>query len=184
IYYIFIYFCLFSLGVLWTMVHNISANFNCPKPYGYFRDPTNCTVFYRCVNSHPYFFTCYAGAVFDEIHDICTWPINVPECLTEYNDIPATTPPPPLPTTTTTTVPPETLRQTQGFIGQNVVSDTVVLKLPGEYIRDDSQCQFIQLTMNVILQALVQGSSSAKCQGGICAVPRIVVVCDPDYNYD
>ncbi|XP_014775569.1 uncharacterized protein LOC106872907 [Octopus bimaculoides] len=159
--------CIFVL--FWNMFHVINANFNCPKPYGYFRDPNNCTVFYRCVNSYPYFFTCQTGAVFDEIHDICTWPINVPECLTDDQHV-------------TTTLPPETIRPTRSSIGKKIVTDSIVLEIPSDYISDESQCKFIQLTLNVILQALVQGSSVTKCPDGICAVPRIEVVCNTDYK--
>ncbi|TRY78294.1 hypothetical protein TCAL_06895 [Tigriopus californicus] len=53
---------------------------------GFFRDPEDCTRFYRCVdlwgvgNYQVYTFSCPAGTVFDESVSVCNWPYLAAPC--------------------------------------------------------------------------------------------------------
>ena len=58
---------------------------SCPSA-GYFRDPADCTKFYRCVDEwgvgqyRAYAFVCPAGTVFDEAVSVCNWPFLAAPC--------------------------------------------------------------------------------------------------------
>ncbi|OQR74195.1 hypothetical protein BIW11_09233 [Tropilaelaps mercedesae] len=53
---------------------------------GFFRNPTNCHKFYRCVDFYQngqytiFHFDCPGGLVFDERISVCNWPQNSPPC--------------------------------------------------------------------------------------------------------
>lgn len=53
---------------------------------GFFRNPSDCNKFYRCVDPYQdgnyvvYEFDCPAGLVFDERYSVCNWPQNAPPC--------------------------------------------------------------------------------------------------------
>lgn len=50
------------------------SNFRCPGE-GFYRDPNDCTQFYRCTDTPRMFkFSCPYGLVFDEALGTCTWP--------------------------------------------------------------------------------------------------------------
>lgn len=58
------------------------------KKSGYFRNPSNCSKFYRCVNHDGdgksfkiYHFECPSGLIFDEVLSVCNWPDQAqPRC--------------------------------------------------------------------------------------------------------
>eukprot|EP00494_Astrolonche_serrata_P022700 UN22957 len=48
------------------------------KPNGaFFRDPSDCGTYYRCIGGNPLSFTCPAGLWFDEVITDCNFPFNV-----------------------------------------------------------------------------------------------------------
>ncbi|GAB6026657.1 hypothetical protein CHUAL_013063 [Chamberlinius hualienensis] len=61
--------------------------FRCPRD-GFFRHPTDCQRFFRCVSKHNqqqpiytiYEFQCPSGLNFDERHSVCNWPNVTPSC--------------------------------------------------------------------------------------------------------
>ncbi|KAG0417701.1 hypothetical protein HPB47_005406 [Ixodes persulcatus] len=62
------------------------AGFTCTRP-GHFRDPKDCTKFFRCVKYdsrvHDYtvfLFDCPAGLVFDDRIEVCNWPSWSDQC--------------------------------------------------------------------------------------------------------
>ncbi|KAG1670722.1 hypothetical protein GQR58_016716 [Nymphon striatum] len=63
-----------------------SGSITC-KDAGFFRDPSDCNKFYRCVDwsgerlSYTiFYFVCPVGLVFDDRFYICNWPHTVPSC--------------------------------------------------------------------------------------------------------
>merc|ERR1719391_1332222 len=46
------------------------------------RDPTDCSVFYKCNNDEKHKFSCPAGLVFNVDKSFCDWPDNV-KCIAE-----------------------------------------------------------------------------------------------------
>ena len=68
---------------------------------GFFRDPSDCTRFYRCIDSwggdnHQKFsFECPAGTVFDESVSVCNWPQHASPCGEAQPSPPSPPPPPP-----------------------------------------------------------------------------------------
>uniref|UniRef100_A0A182N7X5 Uncharacterized protein n=1 Tax=Anopheles dirus TaxID=7168 RepID=A0A182N7X5_9DIPT len=44
---------------------------------GFFRDPSNCSKFYRCVSGTKYDFSCASGLYFNEAITACDYPANV-----------------------------------------------------------------------------------------------------------
>lgn len=74
----------FSIILIWT----IESGFGqiCTQE-GFFRNPTNCKKFYRCVDLWQngreltiYHFNCPVGTVFDETVSICNWPQLAAPC--------------------------------------------------------------------------------------------------------
>jgi hypothetical protein len=49
------------------------SNFRCPGE-GFFRDPNNCGMFYRCTERQRFYFACPEGLYFDEELSTCNWP--------------------------------------------------------------------------------------------------------------
>ena len=72
---------------------------------GFFRDPSDCTRFYRCTdpwgagNYQKFPFECPAGTVFDEAVSVCNWPQLAAPCdespPSPPGPVPAPPPPPP-----------------------------------------------------------------------------------------
>ncbi|XP_013794837.1 dentin sialophosphoprotein-like [Limulus polyphemus] len=65
----------------------------CYEP-GFFRHPSNCSKFYRCVNTslegppyYIYFYECPKGLWFDESYYSCNWPYMVPSCNTDDSSV-------------------------------------------------------------------------------------------------
>ncbi|KAJ8682739.1 hypothetical protein QAD02_018531 [Eretmocerus hayati] len=69
----------------------------CPEPNGWYRNPTNCSEFYVCVNGNPVKFNCPEGLAYSEDTKICDYPEKV--------DCKGAAAPRPLPSTTTTEAP-------------------------------------------------------------------------------
>ncbi|XP_022258941.1 chondroitin proteoglycan-2-like [Limulus polyphemus] len=66
--------------------------FDCPEPYGLFRDPYNCERFYHCSHGIPYRKWCPANLHFNEHLKVCDWPGNA--CCEKNKPCPKPTPEP------------------------------------------------------------------------------------------
>ncbi|XP_071953623.1 probable chitinase 10 isoform X2 [Antedon mediterranea] len=55
-----------------------TQEFECPVPYGYFVDPTDCGYFYICTQSLLFRRACFPGTGFNG--RVCDWKRNVPAC--------------------------------------------------------------------------------------------------------
>ena len=53
---------------------------NCPRLYGTFDDPEDCTAFYNCRDGHADRFSCAPGLAFDPEKRVCNWVDRVDAC--------------------------------------------------------------------------------------------------------
>ena len=53
---------------------------NCPRLYGTFDDPDDCTAFYNCRDGHADRFSCAPGLAFDPEKRVCNWADRVDAC--------------------------------------------------------------------------------------------------------
>ncbi|XP_022257598.1 uncharacterized protein LOC106473456 [Limulus polyphemus] len=66
--------------------------FECPEPYGLFKDPDNCRRFFHCSYGIPYHKWCPANLHFNERLKVCDWPQNA--CCEKNRPCPEPTPTP------------------------------------------------------------------------------------------
>ena len=54
------------------------------------KHPSDCTKYYECVHGNPSMKVCSPGTMFNHLHSVCDWPVNVykvrPECLEGTKD--------------------------------------------------------------------------------------------------
>ena len=65
---------------------NANSEFECTRQ-GYYRNPSDCSQFYRCVKFDQYIddytvfeYECPSGLVFDDRWEVCAWPSAAPPC--------------------------------------------------------------------------------------------------------
>jgi hypothetical protein len=56
---------------------------NCPRLYGTFDDPDDCTAFYNCRDGHANRFSCAPGLAYDISTRVCNWADRVDSCKKE-----------------------------------------------------------------------------------------------------
>ncbi|KAG7175704.1 Chitotriosidase-1-like 6, partial [Homarus americanus] len=73
-------------GAIKAYRDNSDSRFECSRQ-GYYRDPTDCSHFYRCVKFDQYVddftvfeYSCPHGLVFDDRWEVCAWPSAAPPC--------------------------------------------------------------------------------------------------------
>ena len=54
------------------------------------KHPSDCSKYYECVHGNPSMRVCSPGTMFNHLHSVCDWPVNVykirPECLEGTKD--------------------------------------------------------------------------------------------------
>lgn len=99
-------FVVFGVALLSCSVANALTGQSC-NGNEFTSDPSNCGIYYQCVNGGWVRQTCPAGLNFNKIAKYCDWPANAP-CDDSQGPSPTTTTtkaPQPQPTTTTTAAP-------------------------------------------------------------------------------
>ncbi len=59
---------------------------NCPRLYGTFEDPDDCTGFFNCRDGHANRFSCAPGLAYDRQSRVCKWADRVDSCKKEKEE--------------------------------------------------------------------------------------------------